>query len=173
MRFQILSLLGLAGASAANQWAGMENLPDGAYSGVTHPDGSTTMTALESGETYTFNLVRSAAKPSGRSEYAVAKRDISCWGYQLYHGGVDDGVRALKNWAGTSGVELTSGDSRNYYGFNNKGVYVYYYINELHKKGNLDINDIDYALRSMDSKCQAYEASYYRWPGSREIVGKC
>ena len=173
MRFQILSLLALVGASAANQWAGMENLPDGAYSGVNHPDGSTTMTSLDSGATYTFGLVKSATEQTRRSDYAVAKRDTSCWGYQLDHDGVDDGVRALKNWAGTGGVDLVSGNARNYYGFNYKGVYVYYCINNVHSQGNLDINDIDFALRNMDSICARYEAGYYLWPGSPELVGKC
>jgi hypothetical protein len=94
MRFQILSLLALVGASAANQWAGMENLPDGAYRGFNHPDGSTTMTSLDSGDTYTFSLVKSATGQTKRLDYAISKRDTSCWGYQLDHGGVDDGVKA-------------------------------------------------------------------------------
>lgn len=87
MRFQILGLLAIAGATAANQWAAMENLPNGAYSGVNHPDGSTTMTSFDSGETYTFSLAEPATKQSRRSDYAVAKRDTSCWGNQLDHGG--------------------------------------------------------------------------------------
>lgn len=173
MRFQILSLLALSGATAANQWAGMENLPDGAYSGVNHPDGSTTMTALDSGETYTFNLIESATEQTRRSDYAVTKRETQCWGYQLDHGGVDDGVRALKNWAGTGGKDLSAGNTPNYYGFNNKGVYVYYCINGAHTQGNLDINDIEWAFKQMDAICGAYKGRYYQWTGSPEIVGMC
>ncbi|OBT45363.1 hypothetical protein VE00_04053 [Pseudogymnoascus sp. WSF 3629] len=174
MRFQILALLALASASAANQWAGMENLPDGAYSGTNHPDGSTTMTSLDSGETYTFSLTESGAtEQTKRSDHAISKRLTSCWGYELDHGGVDDGVRELMNWAGTGGKDLVSGNSRSYYGFNRKGVYVYYCINALHTQGNLDITDIKYANYMMDSGCGSYQASYFLWPGSAELVGKC
>ncbi|OBT60223.1 hypothetical protein VE03_10317 [Pseudogymnoascus sp. 23342-1-I1] len=172
MRFQLLALLGLASASAATQWSGMENLPNGAYSGVNHPDGSTTVTSLESGKTYDFSLSNRATKQTRRSDYAITKRDTSCWSYQLDHTGVDQGVINLKNWAG-SGVGLSSGDSPSYYGFNNNGVYVYYCINKAHSSGNLDINDIDYALRQMDSNCASYEAGYFLWPNRVELVGKC
>jgi hypothetical protein len=174
MRFQILSLLAIAGATAAlQQWAGIENLPDGAYSGVNHPDGSTTMTSLDTGETYSFSLSEPATKQTRRSDYAIAKRDTSCWGHDLDHGGVDAGVKALKNWAGTDGREIVSGDTRSYFGFNNNGVYVYYCINALHSRGNIDIIDIDYANRNMDSTCRPYEDGFFLWPGTPELVGKC
>ncbi|KFY00193.1 hypothetical protein O988_03451 [Pseudogymnoascus sp. VKM F-3808] len=172
MRFQILSLLAIAGVTAASQWAGVENLPDGAYSGVNHPDGSTTMTSLESGESFTFSLTDAAPKETKRSDYAISKRDTDCWGYELDHGGVDDGFGLLKNWAGTFGRGLSSGDGTNYYGFNSRGVYVYYCINAAHSQGNLDITDINYAALNMDSTCGAYQAGYYLWNGSAELVGK-
>ncbi|PHH65113.1 hypothetical protein CDD81_3244 [Ophiocordyceps australis] len=173
MRANIFSLLTLVGASAASQWAGMDGLPDGPYSGIVHPNGSTTMTSLESGAKYNLDLVQDTADHAKRSEHTLEKRDISCWGYELDHGGVDEGVVALKNWAGNNGQTIVSGDTTNYYGFNRKGVYVYYCINVPHSQGNLDINDINYALRNMDSGCRPYEASYFRWPGSPELVGKC
>ncbi|OBT73898.1 hypothetical protein VF21_08265 [Pseudogymnoascus sp. 05NY08] len=174
MRFQLLTLLALAGASAANQWAGMENLPDGAYSGINHPDGSTTMTSLSTGEAYTFALTSTPSTPQTRrtSRDGISKRDTSCWGYELDHGGVDQGVAALKNWAG-SGHDLVSDDARSYYGFNNKGVYYYYCINAYHTQGNLDMGDIDYANRMMDANCGGYQAGFFRWPGTPELVGKC
>ncbi|KFY75785.1 hypothetical protein V499_04257 [Pseudogymnoascus sp. VKM F-103] len=175
MQFHLLTLLALAGASAATQWAGMENLPDGAYSGTNHPDGPTTMTSLDSGETYTFHLTStSATSPTRRSpRHGISKRDTSCWGYELDHGGVDEGVSELKRWAGAGGQDLVSGDSRSYYGFNRKGVYVYYCINALHTQGNLDTGDIDYANRMMDAGCGMYQAGFFLWPGSPELVGKC
>ncbi|ELR08199.1 hypothetical protein VC83_08040 [Pseudogymnoascus destructans] len=173
MRFPTLTLLALASASAASHWAGMENLPDGAYSGTNHRDGSTTMTSLDSGSTYTFNLVKPATEQAKRSDNALSKRLTSCWGYELDHGGTDDGVRELKDWAGTAGVDLASGNTRNYYGFNRKGVYVYYCINGLHTQGNLDIKDIEYAMWAMDKGCGMYQAGYFLWPGSPEIVGRC
>jgi hypothetical protein len=173
MRFHILSLLGLASASVAIQWSGVENLPDGAYSGINHPDGSTTMTNLDSGETYNFSISAAPTQQTKRSDYAISKRDTSCWGYQLDHGGVDAGTAALRQWAGENGRDLYSGKTPNYYGFNNKGVYVYYCINAAHRQGNLDVNDINFALANMDTTCAKWEAGYYLWPGSAELVGKC
>ncbi|PHH75858.1 hypothetical protein CDD82_4232 [Ophiocordyceps australis] len=170
MRANIFSLLALVGASAASQWAGMERVPDGPYSGTIHPDGSTTMTSLESGTKYKLDLVQDTGDHAKR---ALEKRETSCWGYQLDHGGVDEGVAALKNWAGSNGQTLSSGATTSYIGYNRKGVYVYYCINVTHSQGNLDTKDIDYALRNMDSTCKPYEASYFWWPGSPELVGKC
>lgn len=85
----------------------------------------------------------------------------------------DAGVRVLKNWAGTGGQTIISGNTRNYYGFNNNGVYVYYYINRTHSQGNLDIRDIDFALKNMDSTCSPYVDGFYLWDGTPELVGKC
>ncbi|KAM0251443.1 hypothetical protein ACHAQJ_008194 [Trichoderma viride] len=171
MRFQILSLLALVGSTTvtANRWVGMENLPDGPYKGVTHADGSTTVTSLDTGENYTFALTQDSDEEQKR---AIEKRYISCWGYQLDHGGVDDAVVQLKDWAST-GHELDSGATTNYFGYNVNGVYVYYCINAPNSSGNLDVVDVDYALGQMDSQCQLYEAGYYQWDGSPEIVGKC
>lgn len=48
---------------------------------------------------------------------------------------------------------------------------VYYCIDTKWWTGNLDIADIDYALRNMDSVCRRYTASHFQWD-SPEIVGK-
>lgn len=151
----------------------METLPDGPYHGVTHPNGSTTVVSLVSGAVYDFDLIKEAVGQTRQSDYAIAKRDDAhCWGYQLDHGGVDEAAQALKNWAG-SGQQLTSGGTTNYFGYNMKGVYVYYCINWTHSQGNLDTKDVSYALGMMDSACPAYEAGYFQWPCTPEIVGKC
>lgn len=165
MQFKNVLTLALAGLASANRWLGVENLPDGAYHGVVYPNGSTTMTSLDSGASHFFELEEASAD-------VLQKRYTACWGDDLPHGGVDGAAESLRRWAG-SGRELSSGDSPNYYGFNNQGVYVYYCINAPHSSGNLDSNDVNYALGQMDASCNAYEAGYWQWDGSSEIVGKC
>lgn len=150
----------------------LENLPDGPYKGITHANGSTSVTSLETGQTYTFALAQDARDQQRRSDFAIEKRKIDCWGYLLDHGGVDDAVVSLKSWAG-SGRDWSSGDRPDYFGYNSRGVYVYYCINAPHSSGNLDVQDINYALGQMDSKCKRYEAGYFQWIGSPELVGKC
>ncbi len=49
---------------------------------------------------------------------------------------------------------------------------VYYCINARDTYGNLDSLDFDHALIQMHATCRRYEASYFRWDGSAEIVGK-
>jgi hypothetical protein len=172
MQFKLLPLLAIAGLTTATtgSWLGMENLPDGPYKGVNHDDGSTTITNLETGESYEFGLSKESAANEKRS-VSIEKREASCWGYQLDHGGVDAAVVKLKNWAGT-GRDLTTGGKPDYFGYNERGVYVYYCVNAAFSGGNVDVADIDYALGQMDGQCQRYEAGYYRWDGSAELVGK-
>ncbi|KFY12100.1 hypothetical protein V492_04095 [Pseudogymnoascus sp. VKM F-4246] len=172
MRFHILSLLGLASASVATQWSGFESLPEGIYSGINHPDGSTTITSLDSGEIYDFSLSAAPTQQTRRSDYAISRRGTSCWGDDLDHQGVDRGVDALKLWAG-NGRDLFSGSVPNYVGANVNGVYVYYCINQANSQGNLNTEDINVALQNMDQYCTPYEAGYYQWSGSVELVGKC
>jgi hypothetical protein len=173
MQFKLLPLLALAGFTTATtgSWLGMENLPDGPYKGVNHDDGSTTVTNLKTGESYEFGFSNESAANEKRSVVSIEKRETSCWGYQLDHGGVDAGVVQLKNWAGT-GRDLPSGDTPNHFGYVARGVYVYYCVNARHSSGNVDVADIDFALGQMDGQCQRYEAGYYRWDGSAELVGK-
>ena len=51
-------------------------------------------------------------------------------------------------------------------------MFAYYCLNGPNKCGNLDRNDVYYAKAQMDDKCRRYEASWFGWPGSFEIVGK-
>ncbi|CAJ0552330.1 Ff.00g063090.m01.CDS01 [Fusarium sp. VM40] len=171
MQFKLLPLLALAGlTTATGSWLGMENLPDGPYKGVNHDDGSTTVTNLKTGESFEFGLSNESAANEKRT-VAIEKRETSCWGYELDHGGVDSAVVQLKNWAG-SGQDLVSREKPTYFGYNARGVYVYYCINAPWSGGNIDVNDINYALEQMDGQCKRYEAGFYRWDGSAELVGK-
>ncbi|KIN05280.1 hypothetical protein OIDMADRAFT_17876 [Oidiodendron maius Zn] len=55
----------------------------------------------------------------------------------------------------------------------NQEMLVYYCIDTTNRCGNFDTIDVRYALEQMDSMCQRYEASWYKWPGSFRIIGKC
>ncbi|KAM0355083.1 hypothetical protein ACHAPU_000940 [Fusarium lateritium] len=166
MQFKLLSVLALAGlAAAAPSAKATKDLPDGPYSGVNHADGSSTLTNVETGQTFE---IAASAKSEKRS---LDKRYTSCWGYELDHTGVDQAVFELKNWAG-NGRDWSSDKKPSYYGINYRGVYVYYCINGPHSSGNLDTVDINYALERMDSTCKRYEAGYFQWDGSVELVGK-
>lgn len=177
LHLQLITLLAVfnASANAAAKWAGMESLPNGPYEGFNLPNGSTIMKSLTTGTEYTFHLTNDTLSEEPlhrRSSNAIAKRNVDCWGYQLDVTGVDYAVTLLKRWAG-SGIFLPSCRKTNYFGYNHRGVYVYYCINALHAQGNLNVDDINYALSNMDRTCRPYEASYFRWPGSPELVGKC
>ncbi|KAM0301594.1 hypothetical protein ACHAPM_005826 [Fusarium culmorum] len=150
MQFKLVSILALASfaAAAPSSTQDFKNLPDGPYSGVNNADGSSSVTHMDTGETFNF------AAPAKRS---LEKRDTHCWGYELDHG---------------TGRDWKSDGTPSYFGYNERGVYVYYCINAPRSQGNLDVADINYALGQMDSKCKRYEAGYFRWDGSVEIVGK-
>lgn len=167
MQFKLVSILALAGfaAAAPSPPQGFKDLPDGPYSGVNHADGSSTVTNLETGQSFDFQAPAKAEKRS------IEKRATHCWGYELDHGGVDEAVVSLKNWAG-AGQDWKSERTPSYYGYNARGVYVYYCINAPWSAGNIDVVDINYALGQMDSVCKRYEAGYFQWDGSVEIIGK-
>ena len=57
-------------------------------------------------------------------------------------------------------------------GWVSNGMYGYCCITRAHKTGNLDVNDVNYAIRQMDAKCAAYTASWFGWDDSSELVGK-
>jgi hypothetical protein len=81
-------------------------------------------------------------------------------------------VQGLKDWAG-NGHELQSyADSNAYIAIVSKGVMIYYCINRPNSKGNLDVKDVNYALEQMDGKCVRYDASWFAWDNTPEIVGK-
>ncbi|CEI70725.1 hypothetical protein FVEN_g790 [Fusarium venenatum] len=167
MHFKLLSIMALAGfaAAAPSSPQAFKDLPDGPYKGVNNADGSSTVTNLETGQSFDFKAP--APAPAKRS---IEKRFTDCWGYELDHSGVDEAVTSLKNWAGT-GQDWSSQGTPSYFGYNARGVYVYYCINAPNSAGNIDVQDINYALGQMDAVCKRYEASYFRWEGSVEIIG--
>lgn len=154
--FLLASAVGLATAI---------HLPDGIWEGTTLANGTLSIKAAGAPDSESF-LVEPAVH-----KRAMAKRDIGCFGYQLDESGVDASVQALKNWAG-NGHTLTSGDHNTFVVSTNEGMIAYYCIDAPWSSGNLDVNDVNYALGQMDGTCRRYEASYFKWPGSVEIVGK-
>ncbi|KAH7169781.1 uncharacterized protein B0J16DRAFT_376673 [Fusarium flagelliforme] len=174
MQVSLLSIIAVLGLATAAPGAvkSMEDLPDGPYKGLNNDDGSSTFTNLETGESFNIKADNESTANEKRSGISLNKRGTDCWGYQLDHGGVDQAVVQLKKWAGT-GRDWSSGNKPDYFGYNSRGVYVYYCINAKHSSGNIDVTDIDYALGQMDAKCQRYEAGYYQWDGSPELIGKC
>ncbi|KAK3338675.1 hypothetical protein B0T25DRAFT_523690 [Lasiosphaeria hispida] len=103
----------------------------------------------------------------------LSKRFTDCWGSQLDESGVDSAVRQWKGYLAGQNMDLTSSSSSTRHVFYAaEGMKVYYCINAKSSSGNLDLKDFNYALEQMDAKCRRYEASYFRWDGSVEIVGK-
>ncbi|OAK93576.1 hypothetical protein IQ06DRAFT_299069 [Phaeosphaeriaceae sp. SRC1lsM3a] len=152
------------------------------YAATNIPDGQYTVTNLEDGVQLWTSLTDSALEPikqtatEKRSTLTTrsakfAKRRTDCWGNGLDRAGVDNTLVSLRGWA-NSGTTLTSGNGPQSFGYVFNGVYAYYCITRAHTSGNLDINDVNYAIGQMDAKCAAYTASWYGWDGSSEIVGK-
>lgn len=101
----------------------------------------------------------------------LGKHNGNCMGAILEPAGLDSAVSGLENWAG-NGHDLCSGNSNNWLGVISLGMLVYYCIDTTNSCGNLDTGDLKYALGQMDAVCPRYTASYYRWDGTPEIVGK-
>ncbi|OBT53484.1 hypothetical protein VE04_06655, partial [Pseudogymnoascus sp. 24MN13] len=68
------------------------------------------MTSLSTGTSYTFHLTStSATSPTRRSpRHGISKRDTSCWGDELDHGGVDERVERAKALGRPSMDRITS-----------------------------------------------------------------
>ncbi|KAK3371188.1 hypothetical protein B0T24DRAFT_706072 [Lasiosphaeria ovina] len=149
------------------------NLPDGAWEGTTLANGRHLVKAAGAAdsEAFVYEPTGSTATQK-RGGAAVAKRTVGCFGYQLDTSGVDRSAEALRKWAGSGGHTLTSGKGNNWYAVVVEETIVYYCIDAPNSSGNLDVNDVNYALGQMDATCRPYEASYFNWPGSVEIVGK-
>ncbi|KAH7360205.1 hypothetical protein BKA65DRAFT_473366 [Rhexocercosporidium sp. MPI-PUGE-AT-0058] len=99
--------------------------------------------------------------------------DGDCWQYTLDHAGVDEPARDLANWAGNNGNDLCSPGDANIYWFSNRRATIVYYCIDTHGRcGNIDTADVRYALGQMDAHCAPYEASWFKWPQSYEIIGK-
>lgn len=173
----IMTILALAAGTTADMWAGFENLPDGLYSGTINTDGSTEVTAYGAdgsvAGTHHFDLV-SETPESKLARRGLDKRDAQCWGYDLNHGGVDTGIRELRELINNAGGSYLI-PRHDYIGFNNQGVYAYICNND----GNgwpqsFDNAFIDEATYAMDHKCKPYEAGWYFQPSNVwKVFGKC
>lgn len=150
------------------------HLPDGVWEGTILANGTYSFKAAGAPDSESFlvepTTTSTQKKRSGGSS-GVSKRFVGCFGYQLDTSGVDSAVVGLKNWA-SSGHTLTSRDTNTMVVISVEGMIVYYCIDAPWSSGNLDVNDVNYALERMDATCRRYEASYFKWDGSVEIVGK-
>ena len=105
---------------------------------------------------------------------SVDKRYVECWGDQLDRANTDKAAQCLRNAAAQpGGIDInTPSNAALYYLCSENNVKVYYCVDKPNSHGNANLVDINYGLSQMDSKCPAYRASYFRWDGTPEIVGK-
>ncbi|KAK1834112.1 hypothetical protein QBC39DRAFT_431891 [Podospora conica] len=166
-------------APASNEQAQPRSvLPDGFYITEILANGTLVHTSVnnpralpivEEASTLAARAV-SAEAPGGNK---LSRRRTDCWGRNLDHAGVDRAVQKWKNYlAQYTTVNLSTDGSQRYFQFIDSAMTVYYCVNRKNSYGSLSLDDFNYALRQMDQKCRAYEASFFQWDGSVEIVGK-
>jgi hypothetical protein len=111
----------------------------------------------------------SALIPSAK----FAKRaDTFCWGYFLDKAGIDPAANGLAELCGDNGYELDTQMNHKYAAVTRQATMVYYCVDGYNYNGNCNRADVRYGLAKMDSQCRLYEAGYFEWPGSPEILGK-
>ncbi|KAH0431432.1 hypothetical protein CcaCcLH18_07048 [Colletotrichum camelliae] len=153
-------------------------LPDGWYEGTTLMNGTMEAKPLGASDSKLFIVEPSAdledsVSDGGEPVSRLGRRYTSCWGSALDKAGTDAAVSAWKNKVGPTGAyALSSGSNPKAIWFIRRGVKVYYCINAPNSSGNLDLVDINHALKQMDASCPRYTAGYFRWDGSVEIFGK-
>ncbi|KAK3690202.1 hypothetical protein B0T22DRAFT_515290 [Podospora appendiculata] len=147
-------------------------IPDGAYEAFTYPNGTVVATSIDTIEKRTY-VRHVAPQVKQRSAGGLEKRFVSCWNQPLDHTGVDRAANCLRNRANQAGgIDLRSGAGPYYYTCISSAVQVYYCVNAGNSWGNANLVDVNYGLSQMDSHCAAYDASYFQWDGTVEIVGK-
>ncbi|USP79401.1 hypothetical protein yc1106_06675 [Curvularia clavata] len=158
-------------------------IPDGVYTVTRYSNGTQVFTSSENGVSPIVLTAEdsAAAQAANRRDMlssstlnTLSKRRTDCWGYQLEEFGIDRAFEALaEQWAG-NGQDVCSDEpgKRRYVASLRDQMMVYYCVNEVGKCGNCNRDDVYYAMAQMDSKCRRYEASWFGWPGSFEIVGK-
>ncbi|KAH8840117.1 hypothetical protein MCOR27_011453 [Pyricularia oryzae] len=170
--FATLPFMATAVLGLATGLVDRADLPDGGYVFNHYDNGTVTALPLDTPGAEEILIKPIVPKAEPEAEHGIQKRWVTCSpGNTLDPAGVDEGVRQLKNWAGPGGRYLSSGDRNAVIRFISRGMMVYYCIDTKWWTGNLDIADIDYALRNMDSVCRRYTASHFQWD-SPEIVGK-
>ncbi|EMD96309.1 hypothetical protein COCC4DRAFT_35999 [Bipolaris maydis ATCC 48331] len=108
------------------------------------------------------------------SSATLSKRRTDCWGYQLEEFAIDRLFESLTEGYAGNGETLCADEpntTKSVQILRNQ-MMVYYCINQPGQCGNLNREDVNYAKVQMDAKCRRYEASWFEWPGSYEIVGK-
>lgn len=156
-------------------------IPDGGYTVTRHSNGTQVFVPFDTSlSPFVFHVEDLAALRitnrrdllSSSALNKLSKRRVDCWGYQLDESGIDAAYAAMLEWAGNSPDICTDpGQTRGYF-YHSEAVMVYYCVNDGGKCGNADREDISYAMRQMDANCRRYEASWFGWPGSFELVGK-
>lgn len=173
----ILALAAIIGFNSAVQAA--TTVPDGAYLVTTFANDTQLYKSLSDSSLAPIVVERSAevapeplAHSAKFSRSALAKRRVDCWGYQLDQTGVDVAAQQLAETCG-NGLEIkTEPDRTVALHVLREGMIAYYCVNSGGKTGNCDRDDVRYAFYQMDLRCRRYEASWFGWPGSFEIVGK-
>lgn len=148
-------------------------IPDGLYDGEILPNGAYIWASVASPSDppyYTTPSIKSQHVSALSAKFS--KRRTDCWGTSLSHSGVNIAMNGLCNWADKD-TEFSSGSGgTNFKAARSQGVTMYYCINARNARGNLNREDFNFTARQMDAKCRPYEASWYGWDGSVEIVGK-
>lgn len=141
----------------------ISTLPDGGYHVQAFPNGTTIYTNLED-DAAPITLHQAARSLKARNAaVGLEKRRTDCWARQLNVQDTDGATQGLRNWAdkGTTFTSWARGSEWISVFVGN--VQVYYCIIKPNSRGNLDTNDVNYALAQMDAKCRRYEASWYQW----------
>ncbi|CEJ92129.1 hypothetical protein VHEMI07799 [[Torrubiella] hemipterigena] len=174
MQFKLLALASSAAAAAlSGQWTGFESLPDGAYSGIVHANGSTTVTSVDTGAEHFFGLESGSAA----QKRSISKRDVYCNGNYLNHGDVDATYQSLQNWAGAGQTLSCSSGRTRFHGYVRGGAVSYACCNKGDTSYVFTADFVRYAFGAMDGNrgergCPAHMASFYAEPGSDKLVGK-
>lgn len=174
----LTTLLALAPAAlaapAVSQPQTGASVPDGFYLTEVHPDGTLVRTPLDDATNLTgVSISQRTTSENPAAPANLGKRFIDCWGWYLDPAGTDRAVAEWKNRLRTENYDLRSPADRPWYTeVVNSGVSVYYCINARNTFGSLSLEDFNHALVQMDANCNRYQASYFRWDNSVEIVGK-
>ncbi|EOA89068.1 hypothetical protein ACJQWK_05772 [Exserohilum turcicum] len=148
-------------------------VPDGTYSITHQEDGSYLWKSLTNA---TMEPITTFPQRNGKPKTYSAKfqkRRTDCWGQDLDHAGVDKSANDLRRWARQpGGFNWAATYAASSVGSVVNFVFVYYCITTPHTSGNIDENDVNYALAQMDAKCPLYRASWFGWDGSSELIGK-
>ncbi|KAM7201666.1 hypothetical protein V8F33_003215 [Rhypophila sp. PSN 637] len=160
----------------------LDAFPDGEYVGYTYPNGTVTGHMIDEKGIIKRSIAvhpkedgLGAAAEVTKRDGGIQRRFVDCWANQfLDRTGTDRAANCLRNRAKQSGgIDLrTPSTSGLYYGCVDSAVRVYYCVNKPNSWGNANLDDINYGLRQMDARCQPYQASYFRWDNTPEIVGK-